>query len=157
VPRPEGRCRAVFPAASPPDRHAARLGLVGQGARQAGLADPWLSAEQHDAPAPAESGTEGGVQLPDLALAVDERYGRGGGLSRGLRPHGSGRLARGSKRQNPHRTVLLILIPGRKTRYIARVIRIACAAAPRDLNGLPQGCLPRSLGRSLGPSGLAPG
>lgn len=72
VPGPERGCRAVLPAASPPYRHAVRLGLPGDDARETGLADPWLAAEQHDASVPGERGIEGSAQLPDLMVTIDQ-------------------------------------------------------------------------------------
>ena len=55
VPRPEGGRRAVLPAASPPDRDTARLGLGGEYAREARLADARLAREQHHPAAPVEA------------------------------------------------------------------------------------------------------
>ncbi len=87
VPRPERRGRPILPATPPPDGNVARRRVLRERPSQARLADSRLAGEQHDAPTAAERALERGVQLRELALAIDEGDGsRVHGMLRVLRP-----------------------------------------------------------------------
>jgi hypothetical protein len=73
VPGPEGRCRAVLPAASPPQRDAARLRFGGEHAGEPRLPDAGLPGEQSDAAAPGQRARERGLELGDFPFTIDER------------------------------------------------------------------------------------
>jgi REP element-mobilizing transposase RayT len=138
VPRPEGRGRAVFPTASPPHRHPARLGLFGHDARQAGLADSRLSASSTTRPLPSSAASRAARSSPTSRSRPMRGDGRGGHPSTALWLPGSGRSRQRPERSNPDGTVAAIRTPAKGTGHVPRVARIARAAAPSDLNGLPQ-------------------
>src|SRR5262249_60069159 len=148
VPGPEGGRLAVLPAASPPHRDAARLGLLGERGGQARLADPRVAAEQDDASLAGERSIERGTQLLDLALAPDERNGRRGWPRPRSRLPVGGRLRQRPDEPDSCGTLGSLGVPGERTGRGVWVVWIRGPPASGDLagelDGLPQLRPPRA-------------
>jgi hypothetical protein len=77
--------RGALPAGAPDDGRAPRLGVVGGGRGQGGLADPGLAGEGHD-PAPGrQRGLDQRSQLGERLVAADKRGGGRGHRTRTVR------------------------------------------------------------------------